>query len=430
MVWIDQLLQKGQKAVDEVEVFYIEGTSVSADLKKKNVSLATTSVDCGLGIRTIHKGRIGSSSTNNPGKWEECLDAAIASGKLATFQEWGGLPDPARLSGEPLSFDSSLRLEPDLVVDMVGKMLEGAKLHPAEVTAGSASLSSATITLANSHGVRYTSRHTGVSLSLEAIHKQSTGYEFDHACFLDKVDPVKVGEKATFFAVESDNGKDIASGEYEILLSPLAYGELLGNVFVPALSGRNVHAGRSRLAQSLGKSVTDPSITMYDDPLLQKANGSVRWDAEGIPARRTDFIKEGILETFAYDLKTAYRFNKTSTASAIRGGYGGLPSIGHHNFIVDGKRDEVADERVLYIHNVVGAHTANPMSGDFSVELSNAFWMKAGEYEAPVRSAMLTGNVFDMHHEISGLSKESRAIGSMILPSVRINKQRIIGKMG
>jgi PmbA protein len=428
MAWIDQLLQKGQKAVDEVEVFYVEGTSVSADLKKKNVSLATTSVDCGLGIRTIHKGRIGSSSTNNPDKWEECLDAAIASGKLATFQEWGGLPDPATLSDEPLSFDSSLRLEPDLVVDMVGQMLEGAELHPAEVTAGSASLSSATITLANSHGVRYTSRHTGVSLSLEAIHKQSTGYEFDHSCFLEKVDPVNVGEKATFFAVESDNGKDIATGEYEILLSPLAYGELLGNVFVPALSGRNVHAGRSRLSQSLGKSVADPSITMYDDPLLQKANGSVHWDAEGIPAQRTDFIKEGLLETFAYDLKTAYRFNKTSTASAIRGGYGGLPSIGHHNFIVDGKREEVADDRVLYIHNVVGAHTANPMSGDFSVELSNAFWMKAGEYEEPIRSAMLTGNVFDLHHEISGLSKESREIGSMILPSVKINNQRIIGK--
>ena len=45
--------------------------------------------------------------------------------------------------------------------------------------------------------------------------------------------------------------------------------------------------------------------------------------------------------------------------------YGGLPSIGHHNFIVDGKRNEVADERVLYVHNVVGAHTANPMSGEF-----------------------------------------------------------------
>ena len=63
-------------------------------------------------------------------------------------------------------------------------------------------------------------------------------YEFDHSPFMEKVDPVTVGEKATFFAVESDNGKEIATGEYDILLSPLAYGELLGNVFVPALSGR------------------------------------------------------------------------------------------------------------------------------------------------------------------------------------------------
>jgi PmbA protein len=428
VAWIEDLVREGQKRADEIEVFYVKGTSVSADLKKKKLNLATTSEDCGLGIRTIHKGRIGSSSTNNPDQWQECLNAAIASGKLATPQDWGGLPDKVQLSRTAFSFDASIRVEPLVVIDLIEKMLEGAAEHPAEVTAGSAALSSATVTLANSNGVRYSDRHTGVSLSLEAIQRQSTGYEFDHSPFMDKVDPVSVGERATFFAMESDNGKEIATGEYEILLSPLAYGELLGNVFVPALSGRNVHAGRSRLAQSLGETVTNPQISMYDNPLLKKASGSVRWDAEGTPTRRVDFIREGILKTFAYDLKTAYRFGKTSTASAIRGGFGGLPSIGHHNFIVDGKRDEVADERVIYIHNVVGAHTANPMSGDFSVELSNAFWMEGGEFDVPIRSAMLSGNVFDMHQNISGLSKKSRAIGSMILPSIKINKQRIIGK--
>ena len=45
-----------------------------------------------------------------------------------------------------------------------------------------------------------------------------------------------------------------------------------------------------------------------------------------------------------------------------------------------GNGDIVDDERVVYIHNVVGAHTANPMSGEFSVELSNAFWMEGGEF--------------------------------------------------
>jgi PmbA protein len=428
VAWIDQLLHEGQKTVDEVEVFFVSGKSISAELKQKKVNLAVTSKDCGLGIRTIHDGRIGSSGTNDPDQWRVCLNAAIASGKLATPQTWEGLPAPLHLSQTPMSYDASLEVEPAVVIDLVEKMLAGAAEHPAEVTAGSASLSSATVMLANSNGIRYTNQHTGISLSLEAIHNQSTGYEFDHSSFMDKVDPEAVGERATFFAMESDNGKDIATGEYDVLLSPLAYGELLGNVFIPALSGRNVHAGRSRLGQSLGESVIDPRITMYDDPLIEKANGSVRWDAEGTPTCRVDFIREGILEMFAYDLKTAYRFGKTSTGSAIRGGFGGLPSIGHHNFVVDGERDEIADERVVYAHNVVGAHTANPMSGEFSVELSNAFWMENSEYETPIRSAMLSGNVFDMHKSIAGLSKESRALGSLILPSIKITRQRIIGK--
>jgi PmbA protein len=426
--WIEDLIREGQKSVDEVEVFYVEGTSVSADLKQKKVNLATTSRDCGLGIRTLHKGRIGSSSTNDPDKWRDCLAAAIASGKLSTPLPWGGLPEPVSLPSSPLSFDPALECDPGIARDLLRQMLEGAAGHPADITAGSASLSVSSVTLANSHGIRYKSHHSGVSLSLEAIYRQSTGYEFDHSCYIGDVDPRNVGEKAAFFACKSADGKDIPTGDYPVVLSPLAYAELLGNVFVPALNGRSVHSGRSRLATSLGESIADPRVQMYDDPLLPRASGSTRWDAEGTPTRRIDFIRDGVLQNFAYDLRTAYRYDKKSTGSAVRGGFGGLPAIGHHNFIVDGKREQLLDERVIYIHNVVGAHTANPMSGEFSVEISNAFWMEDGSFEEPVRSAMMSGNVFDMHKDIAGMSKEARAVGSLILPSIKINKQRLIGK--
>jgi PmbA protein len=428
VAWIEELIREAEKSVDEVEIFYVEGESVSADLKKKQISLATISRDCGLGIRTIHKGRIGSSSTSNPDNWQECLAAAIASGKLATPQNWEGLPEPAKLPTTSLTFDPSVNMDPTTARELLEQMLSGAEEHPADVTAGSAGLGLTRVTLANSHGVRYTNQHSGVSVSVEAIRNQSTGYEFDHSWALDRIDPVKVGERATFFASESAKGTDIPTGDYHLLLSPLAYAELLGGVFVPALNGRSVHAGRSKLAQSLGQRVARDDISMYDDPHLPGANGSCMWDAEGMPTRRIDFVKNGILTAFAYDLKTAYRYGKQSTANAVRGGYGGLPSIGHHNFVVDGKRSTVDDEKVLYIHNVVGAHTANPMSGEFSVELSNAFMMEGGEFQTPVRSAMLSGNVFDLHHTIAGLGKDTRTVGSLILPSIKINNQRIIGK--
>lgn len=428
VAWIEDLIREAEKSVDEVEVFFVEGESVSAELKTKKVSLATTSRDCGLGIRTIHKGRIGSSSTNNSEEWRDCLRAAIASGKLATPQEWGGLPGPADLPTTPLAFDPDLTVEPATARELLETMLSGAEEHDAEVTAGSAGLSSTRVLLANSHGVRYRDEHTGVSVSLEAIHGQSTGYEFDSSWELSRIDPSHVGERASFFASESAKGTDIPTGSYDLLLSPLAWAELLGNVFIPAMNGRSVHAGRSKFADMLGKPVAYTGISMYDDPHLPGASGSTRVDAEGTPTRRIDFVENGILRAFAYDLKTAYRYGKESTASAARGGYGGLPGIGHHNFVIDGERDTVDDERVLFIHNLIGAHTANPLSGEFSVELSNAFFMEGGEYQEPVRSAMLSGNVFDLHFMIAGLGTDSRTLGSLILPSVKIHNQRIIGK--
>ncbi|MFA5220838.1 MAG: TldD/PmbA family protein [Methanoregula sp.] len=428
MDWIETLLKEGSKKVDELEVYYVNGISISASLKQKKISIATSSEDCGLCIRTIHQGRIGASYTNNPDQWKACLDAAVASGNLATPQTWNGLPEPSSVPAVDLSFDPKLKLEPGIAQQFLETMLESAAAHPADVTSGSADLSSGDLTFANSQGIFYTHRSSGVSVSLEAISGQSTGYEFDHAAFIDDIDPGKVGERATFFASRSAGGADIPTGDYDIILSPLAYAELLSNVFVPALSGRNVNMGRSKLAEASGTMVTAPGIDMYDNPHIPREGGSAWWDAEGTPTRRVDFIRDGMLEAFAYDLKTAYRFGKISTGSAVRGGFAGLPSIGHYNFTVDGKRENIADERAIYVHSVVGAHTANPMSGDFSVELSNPFWMEDGDFQDPIKSAMLSGNVFEIHKNIVGLSKESRSIGSYILPSIKINKLHIIGK--
>jgi PmbA protein len=156
--------------------------------------------------------------------------------------------------------------------------------------------------------------------------------------------------------------------------------------------------------------------------------GSTLLDAEGVPTRRIDFVEEGVLKSFAYDLKTAYRYGEVSTGSAKRGGAGGLPSIGMHNLHVDGERSNIFDEKALYVHDVVGAHTANTITGDFSLELSNTSWMESGEYGDAVRSAMVSGNFFEMMKDIAGLSESSREVGSSKLPSVRFNSIRIIGK--
>ncbi|HVP95640.1 TldD/PmbA family protein [Methanoregula sp.] len=429
MAWIEELFREGEKRVGELEVYWFSGTSVSADLKQRRVALCSSSVETGMCIRTIDKGRIGSSSTNDPRQWQACLDAAVAGGRLATPQEWKGLPEPAALPETDFAWDPTLAIEPATAQEMLDGMLDGASGYPdAAVTSGGAGVAAGEVTIANSHGVRYTSRQSDLSISLETISGQSTGYEFDHAWEKGLVDPRRVGKRAACLASRSQGGKDIPSGEYDIILSPMAFADLLSGIFVPALSGRNVLQGRSKLAGKIGEAVAAPGISFYDDPHRPGAAGSTWFDAEGTPTRRLDFVKDGILSGFAYDLKTAYRAGLQSTASAIRGGFAGLPAIGHHNFVVDGKREALFDEPAIYVHGVVGAHTANPLSGDFSVEMSNPFRVRDGELAEPVRGAMLTGNFFELLGNIEALGTKDRAVGSYILPPVKIKKTRVIGK--
>jgi len=429
VAWIEELLREGAKRVAELEVYAFSGTSVSADLKQRRVGLCTSSVETGLCIRTIDKGRIGSSSTNDPQQWRACLDAAIAGGRLAMPQEWKGLPEPVGLPKTDFAWDGGLAIEPATAQDFLAGMLEGAQeFSDATVTSGGAGIAAGEVTIANSHGVRYTSRQTDLSVSLETISGQSSGYEFDHAHAKALVDPYRVGKTAACLASRSSGGRDIPSGEYDVILSPMAFADLLSGIFVPALSGRNVLQGRSKLAGKVGEAVAAPGLSFYDDPHRPGAAGSSWFDAEATPTRRLDFVKDGILAGFSYDLKTAYRTGLQSTGSAVRGGFAGLPAIGHHNFVVDGKREDLFGEPAIYVHGVVGAHTANPLSGDFSVEMSNPFQVRDGELAEPIRGAMLTGNFFELLCQVTALGKKDRAIGSYILPPVRIKNVRVIGK--
>jgi PmbA protein len=67
------------------------------------------------------------------------------------------------------------------------------------------------------------------------------------------------------------------------------------------------------------------------------------------------------------------------------------------------------------------------MSGDFSVEMSNPFRVNDGELSEPIRGAMLSGNFFDLQKQVAALGKESRSVGSYILPPAKINNVRVIG---
>ena len=422
---MDDILRKGEKIADEVEVVYGSGKSIHASLKGREIGEAGSSDSWIFCIRVIDGGRIGSSTTNDPLKWEECLDAAKAGAKFAAVQEWGGLPGRLPANGTPEStFDEKLVIDSSLLAGCIEELLNGASEYSVDVAGGGASASASSFRIANSAGLVHEGSKTRVGVSLETISGTSTGYESDSACFADRIDPYEIGKQAAYLAAHSVDAGDIDTGTYDVVLSPIAVAQLICGIVVPALSGKNVKAGRSYFADKLGEQCLDESFTLRDDPF--RGQGSKERDAEGVPTRVLDLIRDGVVNTFSYDLKTAYRYGEESTGSAVRSGES--PSIGFHNLYFEGDRQDIFDEKALYVHDVIGAHTANGITGDFSVETSNATWREGGEDTDAVRAAMLSGNIFEMLKSIAGVSKEPRELGNVIMPSVRFNNLRVVGK--
>ncbi|MCQ1538737.1 TldD/PmbA family protein [Methanocalculus taiwanensis] len=425
---ISDIIETGLKYADEVEVALLTSESVSIEMKRSVPAYAGESFGTALIIRVIDSGRIGSSGTSTIADWRVCLDSAVSSAHLAEPVPWGGLPDPVSLKGGSLSYDSAVKTDPDIAHTFCNRLLEGASVYPeAEVVGGGAGLSLGSVILANSCGICYEEDHSSVSASLETIAGQSTGFEYDRSYSLD-IDPFEIGRRAAELAQTSQHGVPIETGIYDLLLSPMAFAGLCASLLSSALNGRSVHMGRSFLAEKLGEVIGAEHLSVIDDPFYPGGLGSGRFDAEGVPTRENILIEDGVLKSFIYDLKTAYRFGKESTGNAQRGGLGGGVTIGMHNMVFCGETmQEPGEGRCISINDVIGAHTANPLTGDFSVEVQNAFIMEDGVVQEPVRKAMIAGNIFDMFGQMTGMGRTPRRVGSVIVPAVRIDGMRLVG---
>ncbi len=153
----------------------------------------------------------------------------------------------------------------------------------------------------------------------------------------------------------------------------------------------------------------------------------------------------GVLEGFLYSQSTALEYDAQNTANAMRverlsssRNYKSPPVVKARNIILEGEKTKYdtlisqVDEGVL-VYDVMGAHTSNPVSGDFSVNSSILFKIEKGEIVHPVKSAMLGGNFHECLQNISGIGDDYKLLSGGLtpagfyIPSVGFNGIRVTG---
>lgn len=428
----------------EAEAFVYGGNATNVGIERGQITKTNRILDKGIGIRVQVKKAIGFAYTNLTEKPEaleatiqKALGAALASKEDDT---WNGLPEKKSFAKVEKGVDNKiLDLHAEDLVAIASRMLDAAtsvdkRVFPVEGGVGAGYVANA---IANSNGIVGFDEGTLIDCSLATIANEGNTvtpvcFEFNSERKYD-INPEWVGKEAAKLAMAALKTKRIETKNYNLILTPFALQDLLYYTLINAIKADNVERDQSIFKDKIGKKVGSEALNIYDDGLLAGGLHTGMFDAEGVPHQKTLLMEKGILRNFIYDNYTAKKQGKESTGNASRAGYLSTPSIETTNFhIIPGTQtpedlmQEVKDGLLIYY--LQGAHSSNPVSGEFSVVATPAWKVKKGKIDHASRGVMLAGNIFELLKNVSAVANNERKMGQLVTPWILVENVKVIGK--
>ncbi|MDT8901053.1 TldD/PmbA family protein [Anaeroselena agilis] len=442
-------LEQARQAVREAirqgahaaEAYLLDSQSLLVEVADQAVETLKFANDTGLGVRVFARdGRVGFAFATDisTASLAETARQAIANSRITFPDTYNTLPASAG------NIPSLRLLDPAIGAAAVERKIELAKGVEAAARRRDGRVKRTErcvyedaeygVALANSNelAVSYRSGYCGlygVVLAEDGGDVQ-TGMGLSYSRDFAALDPEEVGREAAREACLLLGAKEIGTVKAAIVLPPYVATNFLA-VLVPALSADAVQKGRSLFRDSVGKKVASPFITLVDDGRLDGGVATSPVDGEGVLTGRTELITSGVLQGFLHNTYTAGRVGAASTGNGVRHSFRGMPEVGPTNiFFAKGEtpRDELIGgvKEGLYITSVMGMHTANPISGDFSVGAAGV-WIRDGQFTQPVRGVAIAGNILDFLGEVDAVGDDLRFFGSQGAPTLRIDKITISG---
>ncbi len=435
---IEQIKKKGVKG----DVFAVKDRSISYSIEKGELTESSEYEDIGLGIRVIKNARVGYGYCV-PGEEEKAVRNAI---ELSKFSEELDITLPEEEDTPNVRvFDEEVR---DVIDDSRGasltqSMINGTSSVSEDIipTRGGLNMSIGTKSVANTNGVMLKERHSAIrgsvaaSIDLGETSVQATESATDRQMDMDFHEVgVDAGEKVDSLRESSE----MIEGDYPVIISQSALSQLIGFGFVPAINGEKVRKGKSVYEGRLGEEVASQELQILDDPTKDWGIGSGTFDDEGVVSSPTSIIDDGKLENFIYNLEDGVKSDKSSTSNGVRNGFKSPPETSHRNIVLCGKDESLEGlmpEKGIYVDNLLGAHTANPVNGNFSVVTNPVWLIEDGEKQGRIDGAMISGNIPEMLETIELADDHKKCfmeVGSRSLiidtPSARLNDVTISGK--
>lgn len=434
-----ELLARCERAVElalargatHAEAYAEHAASLDVELEADRLATTGASIGSGASIRLTHDGRLGFAYWTEEGQASDAIHRALQQSRLAQQRRFA-FPSgekPRHIAGR--WDDRIAALDVADAIGLARDLLDGshAAAKKATVAGGGASLDHATWALASSTGTRATDRETSVGASASLVLKdgeRSVSAGETRSAHRFGLDARDVGAEAGRTVLSLKGPKPAkAKGAADLLLRPEAAADLVTGLAISAATGDDAMRGKTVWSKKLGEAVGAPDLSLVDDSWVPGAIGGDAIDGDGLPTRRLPIIDRGVLRHFLFDAWDAHRHGQATTRSAVRGGFKSRPETGTHHLVLSSSKARAYDKLIAgtddgyLVESVLGAHTANVTTGDFSVTAPNVWRVRGGEVVGPVTEVAVAGNLPDLLMRLDGVAKEAKAMDGAMVPAVR-----------
>ena len=433
MVEKEYLIRELRKFFDSYEVCVLKERTKKYESSERELYGLELREEEGIALRAIKGARMVFSYTYEKG--EKGVAALLENGTtLVPFMESDehvSLPEqyadyPVLQAYDDRGLQTDDQKKISMVVALEQSILDHDKrivktrnceLHEVEISA----------TIFNSRGLQAEARKTIYTLGglcVAANGEEVSWYDWSWSHCLEDLAPVPLGRRIAEKAVSFLDGKTLQTGAYDGLLTPGSACEML-SVVAPSFLAENLFKNKTWLKEQLEKQCFSPRLNITDSGLA--GMGGFPFDGEGVPSQENLLVREGFFHGFLYDVYYGRKFGKASTGNGVRPGVKEPPKCAPRGFFIEKGTDDVAGtfQDGIIIEELMGTHTANPITGDFSLG-ALGYVCKGGE-RRPFKGVIFSGNIFEMLKNVKAVGNDLTFYGGFGSPTILVEGLKISG---
>lgn len=418
----EQLIELTQKqGATHVEVLYAKGETTDIATLNGRPERFETALSDTVGLRVIVGKRqaVGRTSDTSPASLARLAETITAMAKISPEDPHLVYADLHQLCKNVTKNIEMLNLCDNSSSPHAGELLSIAQeleteglAHRAITKSGGAWASNNynDIEMMFSNGFATSYRSSSFSYGVELLAgsglTMTRDYDYSVARHFNKLKNIKtIAATAARGAAGQQGAQPITGGKFPVVFDRRTARSLLGHL-AGAINAASIVRQSSFLKDAMGQQLFDKNVTIFDNPLLVEGLGSHPCDGEGLNHTQIDFIKEGVLTDWIFDLTTAHKLGLKSNGRAARG-VGNLPHPATSNFILANGALSFADvlkdiQEGFFVTNLIG-DGVNPVTGDYSRGFSG-FRIRAGALAEPVQEMTIAGTLQEMFRTLVPLN--------------------------